>query len=465
MNHGATSLRPRTTSVELALLFRTALAYLPGRIIPALVGAVALPSLGWLLTPAEFGTVSIVTAALSYVGIVAGDWIVAGYQRRAHVEDREEEGQATIWVLSISTTSAAFLGVTGALTKQLELVALSLLVVPYLIMRTQWIKLQMTGRPWYYSGIQAAYALVRATAMLGAAAYFHSIGFVLGAWILVGFAIVLCGPRLRVSLVPRLRNLRDLGRVGIPLIAVAISLSLMATADRFIVDWLDGRASAGVYSFGYLIGENILGIPTSVIYLAAFWLATRTWDNGNQNDALRLITTLMRLQVSISVIVVFALIIAAAPIFSAFVPADYQVAAPIVGVVAAAQIPVGISQYLVLVATLHRRSQQTIGPSIMAAFVNLILTVLAVHGFGIIGAAVATLASCVIYCAWLLAVVRPPVLSPKTAVAVLLTVLAGGTAALIDDRAIFALLGAIAMAGLAYILMGSGISLAAKDDQ
>lgn len=455
MSNKAVPLPQETSGLELRLLARTALAYLPGRIVPVVAGAIALPALGWLLTPADFGTVSIVSAALSYFAVVAGDWIVAGYQRSAHLGDPYEEAQAVTWVLVLASVSAILLGVAGAFTEQIEFFALALLLVPYLVMRTQWIKLQMTGRAWYYSGIQAGYALVRAVAMLAAAAYAHSVDFVLGGWILVGFLVVLLGPRLRFGRVPRFANLRELARIGTPLITVAVALNLMANADRFVIDLFYGRAEAGVYSFGYMIGESILRVPSSVIYLAGFWLATRFWDDGREEDALQLIATLMRRQVVLSVIIVFALTLCSGPAFALFVPSAYQASAPVVGVIAAAQILAGISQYLVLIATLRRQTRSTITPSIMAAILNVVLTTIAVLAFGLIGAAIATFASCALYCGWLFGVVHHAVLNTKTAAGASVAVVSAGSAALTPNMLATVLASLATAAGLAFMLIGS----------
>lgn len=444
-----------TSGHQLRLLVRTSLAYLPSRVIPALVGVAALPALGRFLAPAEFGTLSLVTAALPYVAVVVGDWVLAGYQRQAHLVDDGEEAQATSWVIALGVGSSMLLVGAGLVSGRNELQAVGLLLAPYLLMRMQWTKLQMTGRPGAYSAYQALYTCLRAGGMVSMAALTRRAHPAIAGWILVNTVVALVGPRLRVGRVPRALALARLARIGMPLAVASLAINVAATADRFIVALLRGREAAGVYSFGYMLGESALALPASVPYLAAFWLATRAWDSGRDRDALKLIRALVRVQAAVAVGVVLVIAFAAAPILHLVTHGGYLAGAPVFVVVAAAQVPAGIGPYLILVATLRRQTTQTIAPSAVAAVGNIVLTVPAVHFAGIIGAAAATLATYVLYCALLARSVCPTV-STRVAAGMLVAVVATAGMAFTSTVAALVLLGVVATASTALAVTGSG---------
>jgi len=452
--------RTRTDSAdEMRLLVRTAVAYLPSRLVPAVVGAVAVPALAWFLSPADFGTYALVAAALPVAAVIVGDWAVVGYQRQAHLADEEAEAKTATWVALLGIGGAVLLVAAAMPGRQVEILAVGLLLVPYLLFRMQAIKLQMTGRAGRYSALQVGYTVARAACMVLAAALVGNVLAVLAGWLLANILVLLAGTRLRFrrSLSPS--ALAQLARVGVPLVAASLALHVIATADRFIVATLEGRDAAGIYAFGYLLGEGLITLPTSVPYLAASWLATRAFDDGRERAALGLIARLLRVQVVVAVAFVLVLAVAADGLLRLIAPAEYAVVGPVLGVVAAAQVPAGIVPYLILMATLRRQTRRVIGPSVAAAVVNVAVTVPAVMLAGITGAAAATVLTGLLYCVLLARAMCPRALATWAAVTGFVAVIAAAGAALADGLALVALVVLAAGAAAAIAMWGTGRSM------
>lgn len=51
---------------------------------------------------------------------------------------------------------------------------------------------------------------------------------------------------------------------------------------------LSGRDATGIYSLGYLVGESLLALPSSVVYLTSYAVIMRLWDAGDEGAALAL---------------------------------------------------------------------------------------------------------------------------------------------------------------------------------
>lgn len=373
------------------VLVRATAQYLPSRLVPAVAGAVTVPLVASQLTPAEFGTFSLITAALPFLGVVAADWVIAGHQRFAHVD---RSPQATLWVTLLSTGMAAVLLLSWCVTRQVELLALSLLLPPFLLMRLQSIDLQMTSRAKRYSVYTCTYSLLRSLLVIWAAQVTGHLGWVLAAWVAASLVTVVTGPRLPWRAArPSTTNLRKLGGVGLPLVAAALAINVSATADRFIIAALEGRAATGVYSFGYIIGETVVALPLMLPFLAAQVMATRMWDSGDRAGTERFLRKVLLAQTAVGAVAVLLLSTLGERVFAILAPAEYLAASGLVVTVGSAQVMAAAAPYFVVLASLQHRTRRLIAPSALTAVVSVVLTAAAVSVGGLAGAAVATAAT------------------------------------------------------------------------
>lgn len=415
---------------ELTRLMGQSLRYLPSRVVPALLGLLTVPLLARALSPSGFGSYSLVAAALPYACVVAGDWLVAGFQRQAQRRAVEEEAQALTWLLVVSLSGTVLLVVTAAAGGPPEALGVALLLVPFLLLRLQWIQLQMHERATAYTRLQVAYSAVRLLSVGGVAVLTTRADYVVLAWVLATWLVVLLGPRLPLPRRPDGAALRRLAAVGLPLVGASFTINLTATADRFIIASLLGRDVAGVYSLGYMVGESLLTLPASVVYLAAYAVITRLWDGGDREVGLALVRRLIRVQLMVTTPIAMLIALAGAPIVSIVGGEPYASAADIVGTVAGAQVAAGIPAYLILVATLRRETRLTLWSSVIASLVNVVLTVPAVLIAGLQGAAMATVVTYLLYAMLLLKKVGAALLTRAQVVALVLGTVAPGLVSL-----------------------------------
>lgn len=384
----ASAPRRPPTSVARTLL-RSTVRYLPGRVIPPAMAAVTIPLVATQLAPEAFGTFALVAAALPFIAVVVADWVIAGHQRYAHVGKSPQPG---IWVAVFSTGAALCLFAAWVMTREAALLALALLLPPFLIIRLQGINLQMTGRASRYSAHNCTYSVLRSVLVVVAAYVTGEVAWVLAGWIAATVLTVLVGPRPALRGAPSVSRLRDLGRIGIPLVAASLALTASATADRFIIAAIDGRGQTGVYAFGYMIGEGVVSLPLTLPFLAAQYMATRRWDGGDEEGTLGFLRKVLLVQNAIGALVVLCLSASAGPLFRSYGPPEYASAAEVLVVVGSAQLLAGVAPYLLVVAALMKQTRCIIMPCVVTVTAGLVLTTVAVAVAGIEGAALATVA-------------------------------------------------------------------------
>lgn len=388
---------PINRGSEFTRLVGQTVRYLPSRVLPALLGFLAIPLLARSLTPSGFGSYSLVVAALPYACVVAGDWLVSGFQRQAQRRVMDEEAQALTWLLIVSVCGALLLMATAAAGGPPEALGVALLLVPFLLLRLQWTQVQMHERATDYTRLQLTYSALRLLSVAGVAVLTARAEYVILAWVLATWVVVLLGPRLPPPRRPDGAALRKLAAVGLPLVGASFTINLTATADRFIVASLLGRDVAGIYSLGYMVAESLLTLPASVVHLAAYAVVTRLWDAGDRDVGLSLIRRVIHVQAMVMTPLAMLVAVGGARIVNIVGGGAYASAANIVGTVAGAQIAAAVPAYIILAATLRRETRLTLWPSVVTSLVNVALTVPAVIIAGLQGAAVATVVTYLLY--------------------------------------------------------------------
>lgn len=409
---------------ELPHLIRQSARYLPSRLVPALLGFLTIPLLARSLSPTEFGSYSLVAAALPYASVLAGDWLVSGYQRQAQRRIASEEAQALTWLLIFSTLATMLLGIVALTAESAEALGVGLMLVPFLLLRLQWIQLQMRERASTYSWLQVAYSALRLVALGGVAILSARVDLVVLAWVLVTWIIVLAGPRLPAPRKPARKALTQLAAIGVPLVGVSLTINFAATADRFVIAAVLGREATGIYSLGYIVGESLLMMPVSVVYLAAYAITMRVWDEGNKDASLAFVRRLIHVQLAIVTVLALGIASTGRHIVSLVGGPAYASADAVVASVAGAQVAAGIPAYLILIATLRHEARRTLWPSVAACLLNVTITIPAVMIAGIQGAAVTTTITYLVYALLMLRAVEVKLIARPHVVAMALGTLA-----------------------------------------
>jgi len=204
-------------------------------------------------------------------------------------------------------------------------------------------------------------------------------------FLLVGI-LTLRNVKLRFSL----RKLKKMLVYAMPLIPVSLGLFSMHFSDRFFIQRYLDMNEVGIYSLGYKFGMIISVLVAAPIF--SIW-NTQRFEIAKQDDAASVYARVFTWFVVALIIPALgiSLFIDEAMYFMA--DSLYQGAAVIVPIIVLGYVAYGISSFFTLGNMITGNTKIIALVQVSAAVINILLNVLLIPRFGIMGAAVSTLAS------------------------------------------------------------------------
>lgn len=391
------------------MLLRHTLYYFTARGLPGLVNFAALAVFTRLLAPEEFGRYALVLAGVGLANVIFFQWLRLVLARfcQANRSCREQY---------LGGIFALFLSVAVPVTGAGLVLALAwpdplwqgLLLLSVALLLTQaWFELnlslaQASIEPVRYGKLSGTKAVVAITlggslAWLGLGATAPVVGLV-AAHLISFLAFGWFAWRGVKPALPGSDTLKSQLGYGLPL-TVTFALSwVVSGSDRLLIAWLLDERSVGVYAAGYDLAFQTLMLVLTIINTAAFPLAVKALERGGGPAAKR--------QLGENGQLIFVAAIAGGCGFVALAP---QVVEIVIGtefrsdalaifpwVVFAGAIAGIKAFHFDLAFQLGVASRWLVLTGAAAALSNLALNMLLIPGFGIIGAAWATLAAFVI---------------------------------------------------------------------
>lgn len=266
------------------MLIRHTFFYILARGLPGLINFAALAIYTRLLTSEEFGRYSIVVAGAGLVHVVFFLWLmlVLGRFVPAHKENPEKVLEPVLAIFLTTTCIFSIFGVIGALVFIGNIWAPLILLSVILVAVQAWHELNLRlataqlapGRYGKLSGAKALMALGvgGALAAMNWGASAPIVGLIFGSlgsyWIFRGHAWRGIRPRF-----PEYKNLRKFSDYGLPLTVTFALVWVTSSSDRLIIAAIVGEHAAGVYSVGYDLAQQSLGLLLSIVNTAALPLA------------------------------------------------------------------------------------------------------------------------------------------------------------------------------------------------
>lgn len=375
--------------------------YLAAYILPAAVGFFAITAYTRLLSPAEYGVYVVGLSIAGILGAVFFAWIrlsVSRYQAMSAEVDFRGTAMVgfVLTVVVLCATAPLVLLFRSDVSTELLFASIFVAITANAVDVGQEFE-RAKLRPYRF----AAIAIVRSLA---------SVGFgLLGIWLgwgglgllaafglgsLSGIILNLAGDSTRIARWQK-SQLVQLARYGLPLTLGGLSVALYSTSDRLIVAYLLGKDAAGIFGVAADLPRQFLVMLASSVAAATVPLVFRTLSE--QGDA----ATRVRLDESLEL-----LLAVVAPVAVWLALAADQVAGTLVGV----QFRAGVSSLLpvlVLARVLGVANQFHVQisfqlaerPFLLAAqsaftlILSIVLMFALVAGFGLYGAALATLAT------------------------------------------------------------------------
>ena len=388
------------------MLLKHTFAYLFARGLPGLVNFAALMLYTRLLDPEQYGKYALVIALVSMAGVIAFQWlrlVVGRWWPKEQHDPKAFLGRSLLIFLTLSAGSIAASAVVAILWPDPSW-ALLIVFSGLLLVAQQWLELNLMlatmefspGRYAKLLGAKSVLALLigGALAWVGWGAW----GPLLGLFVASTIVVPMFGRHLwqgaTLAKTPR-PALREQLSYGLPLVATFALGWVISSSDRLLIGWLMSVDAAGLYSAGYDLAQQGVGLILATVQVAAYPLAVRAMESGGSDAA--------REQMKHSGEMIFFLACSAAgalcalpvPISTIIVGPEFQQSTaqllPIVGIAAAF---FGLKAFHFDMAFhLDSDSKPILVSSAVAAALNIALNLFAIPRFGLPGAAFATLAA------------------------------------------------------------------------
>ncbi|MBJ7437640.1 MAG: polysaccharide biosynthesis C-terminal domain-containing protein [Sphingopyxis sp.] len=395
------------------VILRDFIAYLPARIVPALVALAGIPIVTRLLSPADYGEYLLALTTLTLIGAFSASWIVSIVTRFRPID------------------------VDGALAVHLRPFILSSVgggIAAWLFIGSvyqghggdTW--LLLAGGAWIATYTATEYRTARYRADEQAFAYslavcLRSIGGLLvgialvywamrnGSMLLMGvaiaslFVILPIGKRKAVAARTPTDNpafnRKDLLRYAVPIAFSNLFVVALSSVNRYIVEIYWGIEQVAIYGASYDIAERSIFFLNAMMLLSSSVMAIKVFERDGEAAAATMLGALLRFYMLIAGIIVAGAFVLADPIIWLLLPPSYQAGAIILPIVSAGAVLVGIMHRYSLILSFHKRTDIILVCTIIALIANLVASITLVSQYGIVGGAIGSLCG---YLVWFIAI-------------------------------------------------------------
>lgn len=369
----------------LKLFSKDLLRYLPGQVVPALLVFISLPVLTYVLSAEEFGQYILV---LTSVGILVTlfSWLGTAMVRFYPAVPEQEVAvllRTSYWTQLVSSVVLAtvvlilarILWVDDAAFQQLVTIGVLIFVVQSLFnLLTHVLRARLEGGRYSLFTVLARMAglglgiLFAASMDLGVTGFLW--GIVLGILICLPFLWrrVFEGVRVRGRVSPVL--LRQMSSYGIPLLVGSLGVWVLSQADRYLIGVFYGAKEVGLYSAAYWVSENSINLIGGLFMLSSGPLLASVWEKEGQEATKRLLSSVTRLHLLVSIPAVAGLSFLAEPIMKVLTGSGFSNAHTIVPWVAVGAFFLGLQHRFNQVLQMLKRTQEVMLWLIVSALLN-----------------------------------------------------------------------------------------------
>lgn len=390
------------------MLLKNSSIYIVAKIIPGLMAFTALSVYTHLLTPAEYGVYTLILTAAMFLNTTFFNWLPVGMIRfwpgGQYSETTFISTLGRLYFLIIAPFTILLLILLLLLPPDQALTLLVGFVLLLGFMTHRFGMMLKTSQilPTQHAIIVISYAVLA----LALGSLFAWLGFgPLG--VLVGVAIGMIVPSSLMTyrqwlLFSRSGYSPDLSRklmvYGMPLAASFLVSEVTNVSDRYMLAWMVDKAEAGQYAVGYDLAGNSILMIMNAINLAAYPMIVKLLDTEGKEAALKYFNTYATLLLGVSIPAVVGLSLVGPNLVNLVIGEDYRESVLLLlPIITTAIFFMGAGTfYMHLPFQLGNNNMGIFKIAAFIAVLNLLLNLWLIPTMGMMGAAIATLASFVI---------------------------------------------------------------------
>lgn len=375
--------------------------YLVAYILPAAVGFFAVTAYTRLLTPAEYGVYVVGISLAGILGAIFFAWIklsVSRYQAMSAAVDFRGTAMVAFALTSAvlcATTPLVFLlrsdvGIELLLASMFVAIMSNALDVGQEFERAKL-------RPYRFATI----SIVRSVASVGFGMLAIWLGWgglgllaAFGLGSLTGIVLNLVGDKTTIARFER-SQFMQMARYGLPLTLAGLSVAVYSACDRLIVAYLLGKDAAGIFGVAADLPRQFMVMIASSVAAATVPLVFRSFGENDPAATRERLTESFELLLVVVAPVAVWLALAADQVAGTLVGVDFRagVSALLPTLVLARFFGIANQFYVQISFQLAERPFMLAAQSFLTLVVSVALMVALVAGYGLFGAALATLAT------------------------------------------------------------------------
>jgi len=386
--------------------------YAIARIIPSLLGFVAIIIYTRILSPEEYGLYILVITIISIVTAISFEWLnksILRYFEESKKNKKLSEFISTIFgtlFATVATSLILWYIAIYLLQNHFSNTFFSMLKIGGLILISQGIytfilSVKQSSQKSHEYGV---YSILNSLGKLLIAIFFISIlhfgpiGILLGMIICSGsisiYGILNLRTKYKIKLFYFSKKLfRKLLSYGYPLIGLSLASYVLVSVDRYMIKYFLNTSEVGIYSANYGLASGIIQPFLAILLLSAYPIIMETFENRGEKEASHVLNKILSIYFVILTPIVFGTTILSKNISNVLLGQSFRQGYIIIPLIVLGTFIFGLTQYFYKPFELKKKTKTLSLVVVIIAIINIILNFFFIPKFGIIGAAYTTLIS------------------------------------------------------------------------
>lgn len=378
--------------------------YIPGKIIPALIGFIGLSIYTRVYTPIEYGNYALVTTTVSMFSIFSYIWLNNSNLRFYAVYRNNKELErffSTTFIALIASIIIVLLGFLALVRLSVVSGVLSdfILIIAGLLISTAFTETLVTilrtdRQARFISFVRCFSAISNILITLTLIFVFHSgiISILLGQFISDSAISVIMFFWFKFYRLLGLKyfsmpSLKEFFSYGAPFLIVFSSLWVLSLSNRYIIEFFKGAYDVGIYSAASQLGTYPIELISSMLSMAAFPVIINNWEKNGEDSTKTLVSNVVKYYMIISIPIFFGLLVLSSD-FTLFLGDKYAAGSAIIPWVSLATICSGLMVYTCMGLQLKKKTFLMSSIVGVAAILNIAFNLVLVPLYGFYGSAV-----------------------------------------------------------------------------
>ena len=194
-----------------------------------------------------------------------------------------------------------------------------------------------------------------------------------------------------------IKIIKELFKYAFPLIGTTITGWVLNVSDRYVIAILNNSHNVGLYSYAYLLGNNLFWLLSNFIMLGAYPNLVKIFEDKKMEELKKVLKKYINLYLLIIIPSCFGAIVVSKTLFLAITSKMYHESYLVFIYTALAISTLGLCGFINKIFELYKKTKTILLLNVMCAIFNIIFNFILIYYLGYVGGAISTLLSYILY--------------------------------------------------------------------